>query len=268
LFHDLTRCLARLALGLALALGVGGAAFAQNLEIIDLQHRPADQVLPSVQAIVGTRGAVTGTGFKLFVRADAATLAQVRRMVAELDVAPRRLMISVRQIDAGASSRVQIQTGARVSPAGTVVTVAGSAQADRSDAAIEQRIQTLDGARALIHVGETRMTPTVVVNGNANGGANGGANGTNVGVVATPVEAATSVYVVARVNGDTVLLDIEPEHASFGPQGEIRSQGLSTQAAGRLGEWIDLGASDRMASSAGADMQARMHVQVRVELLP
>lgn len=264
MFHDLTRCLARLALGLALALGVGGVAFAQNLEIIDLQHRPADQVLPSVQAIVGTRGAVTGTGFKLFVRADAATLAQVRRMVAELDVAPRRLMISVRQIDAGASSRVQIQTGARVSPAGTVVTVAGSAQADRSDAAIEQRIQTLDGARALIHVGETRMTPTVVVNGNANGGA----NGTNVGVVATPVEAATSVYVVARVNGDTVLLDIEPEHASFGPQGEIRSQGLSTQASGRLGEWIDLGASDRMASSAGADMQARMHVQVRVELLP
>jgi hypothetical protein len=261
LFHDLTRCLARLALGLALVLGVGGAAFAQNLEIIDLQHRPADQVLPSVQAIVGTRGAVTGAGFKLFVRADAATLAQVRRMVAELDVAPRRLMISVRQIDAGASSRVQIQTGARVSPNGTVVTVAGSAQADRSDAAIEQRIQTLDGARALIHVGETRMTPTVVVNGNANGGQ-------NVGVVATPVEAATSVYVVARVNGDTVLLDIEPEHASFGPQGEIRSQGLSTQAAGRLGEWIDLGASDRMASSAGADMQARMHVQVRVELLP
>ena len=87
-------------------------------------------------------------------------------------------------------------------------------------------------------------------------------------MVATPVEAATSVYVVARVNGDTVLLDIEPEHASFGPQGEIRSQGLSTQASGRLGEWIDLGASDRMASSAGADMQARMHVQVRVELLP
>lgn len=264
MFHDLTRCLARLALGLALALGVGGAAFAQNLEIIDLQHRPADQVLPSVQAIVGTRGAVTGTGFKLFVRADAATLAQVRRMVAELDVAPRRLMISVRQIDAGASSRVRIQTGARVSPAGTVVTVAGSAQADRAEGAIEQRIQTLDGARALIHVGETRMTPTVVVNGNANGSP----NGTNVGVVATPVEAATSVYVVARVNGDTVLLDIEPEQASFGPQGEIRSQGLSTQAAGRLGEWIDLGASDRMASSAGADMQARMHVQVRVELLP
>jgi len=89
-----------------------------------------------------------------------------------------------------------------------------------------------------------------------------------VGVVATPVEAATSVYVVARVHGDSVLLDIEPEHASFGPQGEIRSQGLSTQAAGRLGEWIDLGASDRVASSAGADLQARMHVQVRVELLP
>lgn len=263
MFHDLTRCLARLALVFALALAAGGAAWAQSLEIIDLQHRPADQVLPSVQAIVGARGAVTGTGFKLFVRADAATLAQVRRMVAELDVAPRRLMISVRQIDAGTSSNVQIRTGARVSPAGTVVTVAGSAQADRSDAAIEQRIQTLDGARALIHVGETRMAPTVVVNGS-----NGNGNAANVGVVATPVEAATSVYVVARVNGDSVLLDIEPEHASFGPQGEIRSQGLSTQAAGRLGEWIDLGASERSASSNGADLQARMHIQVRVELLP
>ena len=69
---------------------------------------------------------------------------------------------------------------------------------DDTDAAIEQRIQTLDGTRALIRVGEARLLPSVIVDGGSG----------NVGVVATPVETGTSVYVVPRLNGDQVLLDI------------------------------------------------------------
>lgn len=248
----------RLAGGGLIWLLAAGTALAQNLEIIELRHRPADQVLPSLQAIVGDRGAATGTGFKLFVRADGQTLAQVRRMVAELDVAARRLLISVRQVDAGMSSQVRIQSGAQVSNRGASVVVAGSARSERSDSAVEQRIQTLDGARALIRVGEARLLPSVIVDGGSG----------NVGVVATPVETGTSVYVVPRLNGDQVLLDIEPQRSTFGPQGEIRQQSLTTQVSGRLGEWIDLGASDTQATGTGADLQARLHVQVKVELLP
>ncbi len=240
-------------------------AHAQSLEVIDLHHRTAEQVLPQVQAIVGEHGVATGTGFKLFVRTDAGTLAQVRRMVAELDVAQRRLMVSVRQVDAGAMSRSEIQTGVRIDPRGTTVTAAGSAQAERSDASIVQQVQALEGMPALIRIGEQRLVPNAVVTY--------GAAGPSVGVVATPVDADTGFYVVAHVRGDEVMLDVHPQHSSFGPQGELRSRAMSTQVAGRLGEWIDLGSAVAQSATRGAgiagansaDMDARMHVQVKVD---
>lgn len=230
-----------------------------------MRHRTAEQVLPQVQAIVGEQGVATGTGFKLFVRADAGTLAQVRRLVAELDVPQRRLLVSVRQIDAGTRSRSEIQTGLRIDSRGTTVTAAGSALAERSDASIVQQVQTLEGMPALIRTGEQRLVPNAVVTY--------GTAGPGVGVVATPVDADTGFYVVARVRGDEVTLDVHPQHSRFGPQGELRSRAMATQVVGRLGEWIDLGSAVEQSASRGAgiagansaDMDARMHVQVKVD---
>ena len=57
----------------------------------------AEELLPILQPLVPPGSAITGTGNVLFVRADAATLRQVRDAVASLDRAPRQLLITVGQ---------------------------------------------------------------------------------------------------------------------------------------------------------------------------
>lgn len=262
----MVRDLRRLVLALLCACATV-AAFAQALEVIDLRHRPAEQVLPQVQAIVGVRGAVTGSGFKLFVRSDQATLVEIRRMLAAIDVPQRRLLISVRQVDTSATSNVEIRSGAILSPGNS--TVVGSAGARSEDARgdVIQQVQALEGSSAFIRVGEQRLESGVVVIG--------GLQGSGATVVQTPVQADTGVYVVPHLNVEQVVLDIRPQRESFGDRGEIRRHALATRASGRLGEWIDLGATEAHAQGSGAQMlgldrssaSVRMHVQVKVEEL-
>ena len=76
-----------------MALAGVSAARAQSLEIIELRNRPAEQVIPIVQPMLEKGGALSGTGFQLFVRTSPANLAQIRQMVASLDRAARQLII-------------------------------------------------------------------------------------------------------------------------------------------------------------------------------
>ena len=76
---------------------VAADAQAESLEQIPLHYRMAEELLPILQPLLPPGSAITGTGNVLFVRADAATLTQVRDAVASLDRAPRQLLITVGQ---------------------------------------------------------------------------------------------------------------------------------------------------------------------------
>ena len=80
-----------------LLLFASSLAWSQGLEIITLRHRQAEALLPQVLPFVEPGGAVTGMNDKLFVRASARNLAEIRQLVAVLDAPQRRLMISLRQ---------------------------------------------------------------------------------------------------------------------------------------------------------------------------
>jgi hypothetical protein len=55
-------------------------------------------------------------------------------------------------------------------------------------------------------------------------------------------DASSGFYVVPRVNGDYVTLDIQQRNDRPGMQGGvINTQSADTVVRGRLGEWIDLG---------------------------
>ncbi len=69
----------------------------QRLEIISLQYRLPEQVLPTLQSLIEPGGSISGAAGKLFVRTSPANLAQIRRALEALDTPVRRLMISVRQ---------------------------------------------------------------------------------------------------------------------------------------------------------------------------
>ncbi|MGH8186860.1 MAG: secretin N-terminal domain-containing protein, partial [Steroidobacteraceae bacterium] len=102
------RWLALLLCGLAAAVG------AQSLEVIDLKHRRAEELIPVLQPLLEPGGALSGQDYKLFVRASAANVAQLRQALAQLDRQPRQLFVSVRR-----STQQEIERE-RASVAGTV----------------------------------------------------------------------------------------------------------------------------------------------------
>jgi hypothetical protein len=241
-------------------------SMAQGVEIIDLRHRSVEHLIPLLTPMVGERAALTGRGFTLIVRGDAVAVRQVRQALEILDTPLRRLMISVRQIEDGQRSKVEISAGAVLRPGNSVIT--GTAQARdlaRQDQ-VDQRIQGLEGVPAFIATGEQRLIPGAVVTVNP-----GGASIINP--VLQPVEANTGFYVLARVRSQDVQLELSTQKEAFDVSGQIRRSATVTLVAGRLGEWIDLGATEVETRSSGSSWlgtnrnadEKRWRLQIRVE---
>ncbi|MFZ1623766.1 MAG: secretin N-terminal domain-containing protein, partial [Gammaproteobacteria bacterium] len=87
-----TSVLAGLLVVLFAGLIVSTTARAQALEIIELRHRLADDVIPVIQPLVEPGGMLTGSDNKLFLRASPANIAEIRRVVAAIDQAARQLL--------------------------------------------------------------------------------------------------------------------------------------------------------------------------------
>lgn len=251
----------RLLLGFLLA-GWIASAGAQQIETITLRHRTAGQVMPQLRPLLEPGAALSGTGSKLFLRTSPRNLADLRRVVEDLDTAPRRLMISVRHggerqsegRGAGISGEVAVGGDVRVYSAGRGDgagvevrrggdVLRGNAYEVRSSGAdrVVQRVQAIEGGSAWIAVGQSVPVPmrqAVVTPGGV--------------VVAETVvyrDIGTGFYAEPRVSGDRVTLDISPTRDTPGAvPGGANIQRLSTSVSGRLGEWIELGGTVRDSS--------------------
>ena len=282
----------------ALLLCVGaGVALAQTVvEVIPLQYRSGEQVIPVIRPLLGPDSSVSGFQNQLVIRATPAELAQVRRVLAGIDTAPRRLLITVRQDAAIDRDRREAEISGSIGNDNARVTIPGSGSRsggnvvlregdDRLRARIvdtqrsgssgsTQSIQVLEGRSAFIRIGESRpvrsrqVVRTIV-------------NGQVVDRVVEGTEyrnADTGFSVLPRLQGDIVTLDIDPRNESFDDarRGTVNVQRLTTTVSGRLGEWIDLGGitdsrSDERSVLLGRSStrtDERRGVQVKVEELP
>lgn len=225
-------------------------AWGQALEIISLRHRSAEAMLPQLAPFVEPGGAITGVGDKIFLRASARNQADIRALVASLDTPVRRLMISVRQDGADGASDRGAGVSGRVEVGAGGTAISGRGHLYQSDSAKRrdtlQQVQTIDGGRAAIMVGESFLLPLrqVVV--------------TPAGVVVAESfvqrDLGTGFVAVPRVNGDRVTLEISPRDDTPGPTpGSVNVQRLLTTVSGRLGEWLELGgaSAEQSGSSTG-----------------
>jgi hypothetical protein len=73
------------------------APHAQDIEVLPLRHRGAEQVLPLLRPLVEPGGALTGRGYQRYRRASPTNRRQLREVLATVDVPPRQLLISVSQ---------------------------------------------------------------------------------------------------------------------------------------------------------------------------
>ena len=260
------------------------------MEIITLRYRSVEQVLPILRPLLEPGGALTGMQDQLVVRASAANIAELRKVLESIDRMPRRLLISVRQnADAGSASRSASVSGTIGS--GNVVisnqpgaasnhernndrNITGRINDSRSTAAdgVTQTIQVLEGNPAMIQVGESVPVPNRVVTRTVNG------------VVVTDSVAYRDVgsgfQVIPRLSGDRVMLEIASSRdtpvgssASGGLPGSANIQRTATTISTRLGEWVELGGMDGSESrttggffgSASSQRSDTRRIQVKVE---
>ena len=219
----------------ACLLFVVSGAVAQALEIIELRNRPADQLLPVVQGMVERGGSISGTGFKLIVRASPANLAQFRQVVASLDRAPRQLVISVKQDIGGASSLAGAGADGDLQPGASGVRASAYNRTGTAQDNVSQQVRTQEGSAAYLQTGGGTFIPQRTVTRGAG----------RILIQDTAVERSfnTGFHVTPRVNGDVVFLDIGVQRdtpANTGVGGSSVNRVAST-VSGKLGEWIELG---------------------------
>jgi type II secretory pathway component GspD/PulD (secretin) len=238
---------------LLLLLCVAPGAFAQStLEVISLRHRTADQVIPVLRPLLEPGGVLSGQFSQLFVRTSADNLAQIRAALDAIDQPARRLIISVRFDTARDSARSGVQTDARISNRGSGAEIRIQDSSSSAGERVDQRIQVLEGGRALISSGESRpMRQRQVIQ------TPGGPVVQNTTVIQ---DASTGFEVVPRLSGSTVYLEIAPQREQFapGPSGAIQSERMASTVSGRLGEWIELGGASNASTRADSGILSSM----------
>lgn len=245
-------------LGVLLALLAAPIIHAQSLEMIPLHYRTAEDLLPILQPLVPAGAAISGTGDMLLVRADAATVAQLRAAVANLDRAPRQLLITVGQVTgtqgggttvrgSGTITTGNVQVGVNQPPqstsGGQVVVRSGTASDGLRDVA---SVRALEGRETYIALGQSRpFTSTTVTQ-----------SGVYPPVVSQSTEyrdVQSGFYATPRLHGDRVTLEISPRQqrvTDTQPDGRnnnvthggvVAGASITTTVSGRLGEWIEIG---------------------------
>jgi type II secretory pathway component GspD/PulD (secretin) len=224
----------------------------QVLEVIPLRHASAEQVLPVLRPLLEPHGVLSAHSGQLIVRASPANIADIRRALEAVDRPPRRLEILVRFDDERRLDRQSVRARGTVSNRQGRLEIAADAAELRGRERIDQRVQVLEGGRAVIAMGATRpavQRQTIR---------------TPAGVVAQETivmqEATTGVEVRPQLAGDTVILDVAQRRETFAQgSGTMQAQRLGTSVSGRLGEWIELGtiAGSERSTEQGVGVHSR-----------
>ncbi len=262
--------LVRAALALVLALGAVPTRAEAALEVIPLHYRTAEEVIPVLRPMLAPEGTLSGFKGQLIVRTTPENLAEIKRILASLDSAPRQLLITVRQ-DAdldrqrstagvsgsvgGENARVTVPPASRERYGGSVVLREGDNRVrahvlESSSAGTDRNTQTLrvlEGREAFIRAGQSvpvrgrQVTRTVV----------GGQVVEQVVDTTQYRDVTTGFYVRARVSGDRVVLDVSPQRETLSQdiRGGVNVQRVVTTVSGRLGEWMELGGVGQTATA-------------------
>jgi type II secretory pathway component GspD/PulD (secretin) len=261
-------------------------AWAQTtvMEVIPLRYRTAPEVIPIIQPMLVREGSISGLQGQLIVRTTRANLEEVKRILASIDTAPRQLLITVRQdadIDrarsaaevsgsvGGEHGRVTVPPASRATRGGNVIIQEGddhlranvmdnrSVESDRN----VQSVRVMEGREAYISTGQSvpvreQRVRRVVINGQVVEQIVGGTQYRDVN---------TGFYVLPRLAGDRITLDIRPQRESMSRQvpGGVNVQSMVTTVSGRLGEWMEIGGIAQDASGQQSVLLGRSTSSVR-----
>ena len=228
---------------------------AQEMRVIQLKHRPAGEIIPLIRPLLGPEDALSGMDYRLIVRTSDRNLKEIERLLAQLDVAPRQLRITVEQRVANdrdtashsVEGEVRIGDKARIklpekSPDDRGLVVQKDNLRLRTDQRTTagrnettQTVMALEGQRASIRIGQSVPHVKKIL-----------ALGRGQVLIAQGIElqdVTTGFDVLPRVSGDRVRMEITPRLSTLRDPatGLTNYQELATTVEAKLGEWIDLG---------------------------
>lgn len=246
-----------------LILGLSAIASAQQsvLEVIDLKYRSAEQIVPVLKPLLAPGGTISALQNQIILRTTPQNMAELRKVLAAVDVRPRRLVISVRQeaVGTGLDSEAEISgsigtgdaratvPGGRKQQGGNVEIKSGgnkasarvlSTQSSANDRGV-QSVQVLEGNEALIRVGQSVPIRSESIIQTP--------QGAQVSQSVQYRDADAGFRVRPRVNGDNVTMEISSRRDAVSePNSQTFSiQRVDTVVTARLGEWIEIGAIDQ-----------------------
>ena len=200
------------------------AAGADSINTIQLRNRPAAEVIPIVEPLLGPGDAISGHGFKIFLRASPQTVDEVRGVVDSLDIASKSLLISVFQGRRSDLEKLAFSGVIRIENGSLDAELAAQANRETSQSGPLHRLRVAEGTRAYIEAG----AQLPFYSGNES---------------RDYASATSGFYVLPRIHGDRVTLEISPfrNSASRTGSGSIETLQADTTISGRLGEWLPLG---------------------------
>lgn len=249
-------------------------AYADEIEVIALKHRSADEVLPIIRPLLDHDAVASGIDYQLILRTSAQNSAQIRKLLERIDVPPRRLQISVMQnVDSETVARLTEISGSIGAGRDARISVPGSGNRsglnvevgqgrDRLNANVistrtlederkTQQIQVLEGGRALVSSGQSvPITQRQVIQQPW---------GTQIVESIQYQDVSSGFFVQPRLNGDIVTVEISAQNDSLAPNigNSLRVQQTSTTVSGRLGEWLVVGGTARQGESNDGTLSTR-----------
>lgn len=216
-----------------------------ELQTITLKHRFADDLLPIVEPMVGPQGTATGMNNLLFIRTTPDRMAEIERVVAQLDVQRRNIRIEVSHASDMQRGDKRLSASGRGRVGDTEVVVGdspgrrqgGRVEVDQGSSQVRRQgsqfITVMDGGDAFIKVGQSvpyTQQWAVFTRRYA-----------NIQQTTEFQDITTGFAVSPRYIGDQVEVEITPRIARPGRDGAIDFETLSTTVRVQPGEWFDLG---------------------------
>ncbi|MDH1263589.1 MULTISPECIES: secretin N-terminal domain-containing protein [unclassified Pseudomonas] len=212
-------------------------------EVIPLNYRSAEDVMPVIQSILGNDGRVSPYGNQLVVNASPEKIREVRQVLEQLDTEPRRLLISVDSSESSYQTDRGYRADGTISAGDAEVQVGRGEVNGRDQVRIirrstdsrgggTQQVQATEGYPALIQVGQS-----VPITTTERGPYGQVYNNTQYRDV------TRGFYVTASLSGDIVHISISSnrDRVNAYQPGVIDVQSTDTRVSGRVGEWISIG---------------------------
>ena len=229
---------------LLLACGISLAAVAApRTEIIPLNYRTAEDVLPVAQSVLGNEGRVSAYGNQLVVNAEPAKIRELQQVLNQLDTRPHQLLISLDTSDNSQGNQSGYSVNGSVS-AGNVEIQSGRGEVNGRDhvrlihrptnsrGGGTQQVRATEGSPALIQVGQSQPVTNAGIG--------------PYGQVYSQTEyrdANQGMYVTVSLTGNLAHITLSTRNDRFNGnyQGSMNTSATETRVSGPLGQWIEIG---------------------------